>query len=131
MLLLSESCFMGAMCADDARRYLDYAAGRYCPGGPGHLHHRRSCQAAARPRGQAEFGIVFPFFGLRCSPDRSPGASGCQRPTDSFIHWRRKLCVFLQFLLHLAVTCIDMKRLSASGSVMATGPASKSSTAPE
>jgi hypothetical protein len=55
------------------------------------------------PRGQAEFGIVFPFFGLRCSPDRSPGASGCQRPTDSFIHWRRKLCVFLQFLLHLAV----------------------------
>ena len=67
------------------------------------LHHRRSCQAAARPRGQAEFGIVFPFFGLRCSPDRSPGASGCQRPTDSFIHWRRKLCVFLQFLLHLAV----------------------------
>jgi hypothetical protein len=49
----------------------------------------RSCQAAARPRGQAGFGIVCPFFGLRCSPDRSPGASG-HRPTDSFIHWHKE-----------------------------------------
>src|ERR1700738_2383441 len=103
MLLLSESCFMGALGADDARRYLDSAAGPLLPWWPWSPPSSAVLPGGGAAARSGRVGIVFPFFGLRCSPDRSPGASGCQRPTDSFIHWRRKLCVFLQFLLHLAV----------------------------